>query len=355
MEYLSRIAMTTHQIIQLQQNPRRSDEHVFPHVSQHEDKPLTITKHTPRKNPSLLIASAAFMLVMYAQQLPVQAFQTKINSPPHKLNFKSIFSTTNLPRQRWGTTTYSRRTSYTLPPLRVSNEDTSVTYSMNKETLSGNENITSLNTVSIVDERIYQTAITRTALAVAASCILGGSIYHWMGAEPAEEFFAGYLVEQSLSVDNLFVFLLLFDYFKVPLAYQNRVLNYGIIGAIVFRAIVIALGSAVLHTFKPVLLVFASILIFSSYSALSSLGDDDEDEKEDMGENAIVKFSKSLFPTTEMFEGENFFSSLDGGVRKATPLLLCLICVEISDIVFAIDSIPAVFGVTEVCTQFPAR
>jgi len=132
------------------------------------------------------------------------------------------------------------------------------------------------------------------------------------------------------------------------MAYQNRVLNYGIAGAIVMRAIVIALGGAVLHRFKPVLLVFASILIYSSYSALSSaFGGDDDDSEEDMGENAIVKFSKSLFPTTDMFDEDKFFTSAEDGIRKATPLLLCLVAVEVSDIVFAIDSIPAVFGVTE--------
>lgn len=196
----------------------------------------------------------------------------------------------------------------------------------------------------------YQTAVRRTLLSIGASTLFGISILHWMGPKSAEEFFAGYIVEQSLSVDNLFVFLLLFDYFQVPLPYQNCVLNYGIAGAVIMRAIVIALGGAVLHRFKPVLLVFASILIFSSYTALSSFvleGDGEEDEKEDMGDNAIVKFSRSLFPTTEMYDGSNFFTTLDGGVQKATPLLLCLVAVEISDIVFAIDSIPAVFGVTE--------
>ena len=226
--------------------------------------------------------------------------------------------------------------------LHVSNNDeVSTTLAINTEIQSVDEKN---------DEKIYQTAIKRTLLSVAAASMFGLSIFHWMGPESGEEFFAGYLVEQSLSVDNLFVFLLLFDYFKVPRPYQNRVLNYGIIGAVIMRAVVIALGSAVLHRFKPVLLVFASILIFSSYTNLvESFGEGDkEEEDQDMGENAIVKFSKSLLPTTEMYENDNFFTTLDGGVKKATPLLLCLVAVEISDIVFAVDSIPAVFGVTEV-------
>lgn len=192
---------------------------------------------------------------------------------------------------------------------------------------------------------MYKTAVTRTLCAVAFSCLFGFSVANWMGPVSGEEFFAGYLVEQSLSVDNLFVFLLLFDYFQVPLQFQNRVLNYGIGGAVVFRGVMITLGSAVLHRFKPVLLVFAAILVYSSATALFP-STNDSDEEEDMSDNAIVKFSKSLFPTTDSYDGENFFTQVDG-VKTATPLLLCLVAIEISDIVFAVDSIPAVFGVTE--------
>ena len=161
-----------------------------------------------------------------------------------------------------------------------------------------------------------------------------------------EEFFAGYLVEQSLSVDNLFVFLLLFEYFQVPIQYQDRVLNWGIYGAIVMRSVMIGLGSVALQQFHFILLVFAAILVYSSVSFFLKSNDDDE-EKEDPSQNSIVQFSRSLFPSTDTFDENRFFTMVDG-IRTATPLFICMIAVEISDVVFAIDSIPAVFGVTEV-------
>lgn len=161
------------------------------------------------------------------------------------------------------------------------------------------------------------------------------------------EFFAGYLVEQSLSIDNLFVFLLLFDYFKVPLSNQDRVLTYGIYGSVVMRALMIGLGSVALQRYQAILLVFAGILVYSSANSLIGYFSGDEEEDEDMGENAIVKFSRKLFATTDSFDGNKFFT-IDEGIRKATPLFICLVAVEISDVVFAVDSIPAVFGVTEV-------
>lgn len=227
--------------------------------------------------------------------------------------------------------------------------DEAVTSSTTTSNTSGSSISSSSKNTDDFDERIYQTAIKRTLLTVAAATLFGFSILHWMGSEASEEFFAGYIVEQSLSVDNLFVFLLLFDYFQVPIQYQNRVLNYGIIGAVIMRALAIGLGSAVLHRFKPVLLVFAAVLLSSSVTAISEFISGDEDgEEEDMSDNAIVKFSRSLFPTTEKFDEDRFFTDADGGIKKATPLLLCLVAVEISDIVFAVDSIPAVFGVTEV-------
>jgi TerC family integral membrane protein len=195
-----------------------------------------------------------------------------------------------------------------------------------------------------LDETIYASAITRTLSWVAAAVLFGFGLYLSIGQEVAEEFFAGYLVEQSLSIDNLFVFLLLFDYFKVPLANQDRVLNYGIYGAIIMRAVMIGLGSVALSQSHGILLVFAAILIYSSANVL--LGGDDGDEEEDMSENSIVKFSRKLIDSTDEFDGNRFFT-MENGIKKATPLFICLIAVEISDVVFAVDSIPAVFGVTE--------
>jgi TerC family integral membrane protein len=192
--------------------------------------------------------------------------------------------------------------------------------------------------------QIYQSAIKRTIAWVAAAAAFGLTLYQTVGSQTGEEFFAGYLLEQSLSIDNLLVFLLLFDYFKVPLQNQDKILNYGIYGAIVMRAVMIGLGSVALRQFHAVLLVFASILIYSSFAVL--FGDDSEEDDEDMAENKIVQFSKNLFDASENFDGDRFFT-LEDGIRKATPLFICMVAVEVSDVVFAVDSIPAVFGVTE--------
>ena len=127
--------------------------------------------------------------------------------------------------------------------------------------------------------------------------MFGGLLPVWRGhrvvegADKASEYFAGYLLEQSLSVDNLFVFILLFEYFQVPPVRQTRVLNYGIYGALLMRAIMVIAGVELIENFQPILLVFAGILIFSSYKLLSEAGE----EEEDMSENAIVKFARALW------------------------------------------------------------
>jgi len=178
---------------------------------------------------------------------------------------------------------------------------------------------------------------------VGGAVIFGLGVGQVMGGNKAEEYFAGYLLEQSLSVDNLFVFVLVFEYFKVPLSSQKTVLDYGIYGAVVMRAVMILAGYEALTNFKPILLVFAGILIYSSYKLIA--GGDDEEE-EDMSDNAIVKAVSSVLPVSENYDGQNFYTLVDG-VKTATPLLLCLIVIELSDVVFAVDSIPAVFGVTQ--------
>jgi len=191
---------------------------------------------------------------------------------------------------------------------------------------------------------VYKTAIRRTLYWVGAAIGYGFLLIFLAGPEVSGEFYAGYLLEQSLSIDNLLVFLLLFEYFKVPLEYQNRVLNWGIIGSIIMRATMIGVGAVALREVREVLLIFASILLFSSYKVI--VGEEDEEDG-DLSENAIVKFANNLFSSTDQFDGDKFFTEIDG-IRKATPMLLCMIAVEISDVVFAVDSIPAIFGVTEV-------
>jgi TerC family integral membrane protein len=211
--------------------------------------------------------------------------------------------------------------------------------------MSSNNNPPFLVTLDDGSQHSYLEAIQRTVAWVTAAIIFGSTLWITADAQTGQEFFAGYLVEQSLSVDNLFVFLLLFEYFKVPIQYQDRVLNWGIYGAIVMRAVMIGIGAAALQNFHAILLVFAAILVYSSLSFFITGGESEED---DPSQNSIVQFSRSLIQSTDNFDGDRFFTMGVDGIRKATPLFICMIAVEISDVVFAVDSIPAVFGVTEV-------
>lgn len=183
-------------------------------------------------------------------------------------------------------------------------------------------------------------AIRRVTLVILAAVLFGVSIALKDGAEKASEYFAGYLLEQSLSVDNLFVFVLVFKYFKVPKEYQNRILSYGIAGAVVFRAVMIILGTASIQKFEAVNLLLAVILLFTSYKLFA-----EEEQESDLSDNFIVKTCQKFIPVTEYYDDDRFFTNQDG-LWKATPLLLTLAVIELSDIAFAIDSIPAVFGVT---------
>ncbi|XP_076918496.1 thylakoid membrane protein TERC, chloroplastic-like [Bidens hawaiensis] len=195
----------------------------------------------------------------------------------------------------------------------------------------------------IKDVENYKTSVKTVALCVIffIAVTFGVGVGLKDGIGKASEFFAGYLLEQSLSVDNLFVFVLIFKYFKVPLAYQNRVLSYGIAGAIIFRLSLILLGTATLQRFEAVNLLLASILLYSSFQ-LFFAGEDDDD---DLSDNFIVKTCQKIIPVTSEYDGNKFFTVVNGA-WKATPLLLTVAVIELSDIAFAVDSIPAVFGVT---------
>eukprot|EP00873_Tetraselmis_striata_P037174 jgi/Tetstr1/457438/TSEL_044023.t1 len=176
-----------------------------------------------------------------------------------------------------------------------------------------------------------------------AAVVFGSSVGYFMGAPKAEEFFAGYLLEQSLSVDNLFVFILVFRYFKVKPEQQEVVLNYGIWTAAILRGVMTLAGVELVDNFKPALLLFAGVLVYSSYGILA--GGEEEEEAEDLEDNSIVKFCRRFITVGGSYDGSNFFT-VENGQRVATPLLLVLAVVELSDVVFAVDSIPAVFGVT---------
>lgn len=193
----------------------------------------------------------------------------------------------------------------------------------------------------------YGRDVRNTFAWVGAAALFSIGVAWQMGTQNAIEFCSGYILEYCLSVDNLFVFLVLFDYFNVKdNSMKEKVLSYGILGAILLRGLFIGLGAVALEQSEKILLLFAGVLAFSSFKIVFS-GDDEEDEEdEDLSDNFIVKLTKSLVSTSTSFDGDNFFT-MENGVKAATPLLLCLICVELSDVVFAFDSVPAVFGVTQ--------
>lgn len=208
------------------------------------------------------------------------------------------------------------------------------------------EQVTSTETTNdvMISPKEYKAALVKTALTVAAACLFGVFLTLTRGKTTGYEFFTSYLVEQSLSIDNLFVFIMLFDYFKVPNELQSRVLTWGIIGAVGLRGIMIFAGVAALQRYKSVMLFFAAILLASSFKLLT---ESSHEGGEDLNDNMIMKFTSFLFPnTSKEFHGEKFFVKKEGR-RFATPLLMCLVCVELSDFVFAVDSIPAVLGVTQ--------
>ncbi|MEQ1723390.1 MAG: TerC family protein [Pseudobdellovibrio sp.] len=161
------------------------------------------------------------------------------------------------------------------------------------------------------------------------------------GSEMGLQFLTGYLVEKSLSVDNLFVILLIFSSFKIPDAYQHRVLFYGVLGAIVLRAFFILVGAQLLHSFHWILYIFGLILVLTAIKFLR-----DTDDEIDAKENWSIKLIKKFIPTTDKISGQNFFVK-ENGINKATPLFLALVVIEATDLVFAVDSIPAVFAVTQ--------
>lgn len=154
------------------------------------------------------------------------------------------------------------------------------------------------------------------------------------------EFLTGYLIEKSLAVDNIFVFLMIFTYFSVPPAYQKRVLMYGIIGAIVLRTVMILVGSWLIAQFHWILYVFGAFLLITGIKMWWAAG-----QEPDLESNPALKLLRKLMPVSENFDGERFFT-LRRGKRLATPLLLVIALVGITDVIFAVDSIPAIFAIT---------
>jgi tellurite resistance protein TerC len=182
---------------------------------------------------------------------------------------------------------------------------------------------------------------TWVAIWVGLALAFGLFVWAWQGGVVAGEYFAGYLIEYSLSVDNMFVFIVIFRYFNIPRDKQHNVLFYGILGAIIFRGIFIAVGVALIHNFEWVIYVFGLFLIFTAYRIAKGSAEDIHPEN-----NPVLKFFQRRFPTTTRFDGQKLFT-IENAKRVATPLFITLIFIEFTDILFALDSIPAIFGVTD--------
>jgi tellurite resistance protein TerC len=183
-------------------------------------------------------------------------------------------------------------------------------------------------------------AIGWTIAWVTLAMLFNLGVWHYAGAEKALEFTAGYLIEYSLSIDNIFVFALLFSYFAVPAEYQHRVLFWGILGALVLRAIMIAAGAALIANFSWIIYVFGAFLILTGIKMIAKKAEAIHPES-----NPLVRLFKRFMPVTKSYEGDKFFVR-HNGVRMATPLFVVLLLVEFTDVIFAVDSIPAIFAVT---------
>lgn len=201
--------------------------------------------------------------------------------------------------------------------------------------------------LGVVDKKAHvvstKEAAIWTGVWMALAMAFNAGVYFMMGKNPAMEFLTGYLIEYSLSVDNIFVFIMLFSYFAIEPLYRHRVLFWGIIGALVFRATLIGVGAALISRFHWVMYIFGIFLLFTAAKMAFSK----EDGEPDPDRNPVVNLFKKFFPVTEKFDGERFFTHVAGSTKKvATPLFVCLLVIETTDIMFALDSIPAIFAVT---------
>ena len=183
-------------------------------------------------------------------------------------------------------------------------------------------------------------SLTWTGVWITLALVFGAGVYYYMGSQPALDYFTGYLIEKSLSVDNIFVFLLVFTYFGVPSQYQHKVLFWGIFGALVFRLIFIFIGVALIEQFHWVIYIFGAFLIFTGIKL--GLEKDKEIQPE---KNPILKLVRRFVPITSDFHGPDFFIKKRGRYI-ATPMIIVLIVIETTDIVFALDSIPAIMAIT---------
>ncbi|EGX54826.1 putative integral membrane export protein [Streptomyces zinciresistens K42] len=186
----------------------------------------------------------------------------------------------------------------------------------------------------------FREAAAWSGVWVGLAVVFGAVVFAVVGTTAGVEYTTAWLLEKSLSVDNLFVFALIFGYFKVPRAYQHRVLFLGVLGALVFRGLFLAAGVAVVSRFTAVLFVFAAILFYSTYKILKG-----EDDSFDPGRSLAVRLLRKVVPVRDEYAGPHFFVK-EAGKRVATPLLAVVVAIEAADLVFAVDSVPAVLAVS---------
>jgi len=198
--------------------------------------------------------------------------------------------------------------------------------------------------LGVLNKRSHVVSLKEAALWCAAwmslALLFDAGIWYRLGGGKALEFLTGYVLEYSLSVDNMFVFIVIFEYFGVPREYQSRVLHWGILGAVFMRFLFIFVGIALIHAFHWIIYVFGVILMYTGIKVMRQ-----SEEKMDPAANPVLKLCKRFLPFSDRFAGQAFFS---GGPGRwvATPLFATLLVVEVSDVVFALDSIPAVLAIT---------
>ncbi|MFJ5233871.1 TerC family protein [Kitasatospora sp. NPDC088391] len=183
-----------------------------------------------------------------------------------------------------------------------------------------------------------------TAVWIVLAALFGGFLWWYGGGKPAGEFFAGYITEKSLSVDNLFVFILIMGKFAVPRIYQQRVLMFGVIIALVLRAVFIAGGAALVSQFSWVFYIFGAFLVWTAWKLIKEARADEEEEE--FEENRLLKSIEKRFPSTDRYHGTKLIVR-ENGRRLMTPMLIVMLAIGTTDVLFALDSIPAIFGLTQ--------
>jgi len=184
-------------------------------------------------------------------------------------------------------------------------------------------------------------ALTWTFVWISLAMVFNTIIFYWRGQQQALEFFTGYLVEKALSIDNIFVFIMIFSYFQIPSKYQHKVLFWGILGALIMRVVFIFAGVALIEKFHFTIYLFGALLIYTGYKMFFHNNATIEPDK-----NPVIKVFKKFMPVTPQLQEDNFFVKLNGK-RFATPLFLVLILIETTDLIFAVDSIPAILAITQ--------